>query len=252
MPGGLLHKVRSVSYGRPDFKGRALKMEPSRFDLREIQYVVNDGDEALAGITNRLNKVFLLSRKWSIEQETRHAKNTVHRSSYLVAHHGKKLTLRLIGAIRLDLEQLLLGEPAINLLGALCYDSLELAPPSGQHVFSPAPDSQHKHEDEGRPGGQRTLIAPPGRRDCEANRINGRDETGIAIYRHCLEAIRMGTQSRIADFVIRRVDEFLFQADQAIAEMNCPLILQTEAKSTVRGLLLQGRSPLAWRTFSLP
>ena len=85
---------------------QAVDLELARLHLREVEDVVDDGDQRLARFPRGLGVIELLAVELGVEQEIDHAEHAVHRRADLVAHGGEELGLRLAG----ELGLLLCGE----------------------------------------------------------------------------------------------------------------------------------------------
>ncbi len=70
-----------------------LHAHAARLDLREVEDVVDDLEQRVAGGANRLHIVPLLGRDVGAQQQACHADHPVHRRPDLVAHRGKELGL---------------------------------------------------------------------------------------------------------------------------------------------------------------
>jgi hypothetical protein len=97
--------------GRHDVQGRldapahveraALEVEPAGLDLREVEDVVDDGEERVPAGADDLGQVPLLGGQLGVEQELGHADDRVHRRADLVAHGGEEGALGLGGRLGL-------------------------------------------------------------------------------------------------------------------------------------------------------
>ncbi len=79
-------------------------------DLREVEDVVDDGEQRVAGIADRRRVVALLVVERRVEQKAAHADHRVHRRADLVAHRREERALRLVGGLGLRARFLRLGE----------------------------------------------------------------------------------------------------------------------------------------------
>ena len=70
-----------------------LEANATRLDLGEIEDVVDDVQQSVAGAANRLHVFALLRRQLRFHQQPGHADHPVHRRADLVAHRGKELRL---------------------------------------------------------------------------------------------------------------------------------------------------------------
>ena len=71
--------------------------ELSGLDLREVENVVDDGQQRLAGRLDHVQILALLGAEVRAERELGHADDAVQRRANLVAHVGQKLALRAVG-----------------------------------------------------------------------------------------------------------------------------------------------------------
>ena len=83
---------------------QAVDLELARLHLREVEDVVDDGDQRLARFPRGLGVIELLAVELGVEQEIDHAEHAVHRRADLVAHGGEELGLRLAGELGLLLR----------------------------------------------------------------------------------------------------------------------------------------------------
>ncbi len=77
-----------------DREGHGLELELARFDLREIQDVVEDRQQRLGGALDGRQALALLQIEIGIERQLGHADDAVHRRANLVAHVGEELAFR--------------------------------------------------------------------------------------------------------------------------------------------------------------
>ena len=110
-----------------------LELELSRFDLREVENVVDDGQEMVAAGPDRLRDLSLLVVERRVREQRRHADDGVHGRPDLVAHVGEELRLGLGGRLGHRFGVLELG------LGPLSLDELTDLPAHGfehaEHVL---------------------------------------------------------------------------------------------------------------------
>ena len=126
---GLLRRQRrdrADHFVQPEVRG--LDIEPAGLDLREVEDVVDHGEQRRAGVVDLAHVVALLRRERRLERQMRQADDGVHRRADLVAHVGEEHRLHLggffglaLGAdqflrLRLELTRLLLRLPE-QLLG---------------------------------------------------------------------------------------------------------------------------------------
>ena len=79
---------------------RRLDVHAARLDLREVEDVVDDREECVAGIADRVDVVALLAVERRVEQQPRESDDRVHRRADLMAHGGEERALRLVGLFR--------------------------------------------------------------------------------------------------------------------------------------------------------
>ena len=66
------------------------------FDFREIEDIVDDGQQRVAGFADGGDVVVLLGVEFCVEQQSTHADHGVHRRADLVAHGGQERALGLV------------------------------------------------------------------------------------------------------------------------------------------------------------
>ncbi len=112
--GGFLRVEFENIFQRPAQRHRMnIEFEPARFDLREIENIVDESQQGFAAIAHRFQMVALGRVQGRIEQQTGEAEQAVHRGANLVAHDGEKFALGLVSRFRGDLG---LIEFLLNLL----------------------------------------------------------------------------------------------------------------------------------------
>ena len=84
-------------------RGR-LEVHPAGLDLREVEDVVDDRQQHLAGRTHGLELLALRARQFTVEREFGHADDAVHRRPDLVAHVRQEIALRAVRGLRLILR----------------------------------------------------------------------------------------------------------------------------------------------------
>ncbi len=65
----------------------------ARFDLGEIQNIVDDGEQGIARVADRFSVIALFVVEFGIEQESAHADDGIHRGADLMTHGRKEGTL---------------------------------------------------------------------------------------------------------------------------------------------------------------
>ena len=74
-----------------------VQMQHAGFDLGEIQYVADQGEQRLARLGDGFGIGALLGAKLGLEQQPRHAQHAVHGRADLMAHGGKEAGLGAAG-----------------------------------------------------------------------------------------------------------------------------------------------------------
>ena len=80
-------------------EGLRLDVHAAGFDLREVQDVVDDGQQRVAGFADGRDVVVLLGVELGVEQQPAHADHRVHRRADLVAHRRQERALGLVGGL---------------------------------------------------------------------------------------------------------------------------------------------------------
>ena len=73
------------------------KFQFAGFNFREVQNVIDDGQQGITTGTNRFSVITLLRSQVSIEQQTGHANDGIHRGTDFMAHHRQEGTFGLVG-----------------------------------------------------------------------------------------------------------------------------------------------------------
>src|ERR1700687_3643265 len=94
------HEFSHIFDCQPEVEGDGLHGHFTRFDLRDIEDVVDDREQRVSGTTHDLGVFALFGVERSIEKKAGHADYAVHRRADLVAHHGQELTLGGVGSFR--------------------------------------------------------------------------------------------------------------------------------------------------------
>ena len=81
-------------------KSHLFKIDFARFDLGEVENVVDDVEQRVGGELHRFEIVALLRGQFCLKREIGHADDAVERRSDLVAHVGEELALGLAGGFR--------------------------------------------------------------------------------------------------------------------------------------------------------
>ena len=90
----LLHQLADRERNR-------LELELARFDLREVEDVVEDREQRIGRRLDRHQVVALMLVEAGVERQLGHADDPVHRGADLVAHVGQEFALRAAGFHRL-------------------------------------------------------------------------------------------------------------------------------------------------------
>ncbi len=77
-----------------------LEVELAGLDLREVEDVVQDGEQRVGRRADRVQVLALLGRELAVERQVGHAHDAVHGRADLVAHVGQELALRLARRLR--------------------------------------------------------------------------------------------------------------------------------------------------------
>src|ERR1035437_8627589 len=70
----------------------ALKFKAIGLYFRKIKDIIYNNQKLISANSDSFNIFFLIFRESSIKKQTSHSNYSVHRSSYLMAHKGKKFT----------------------------------------------------------------------------------------------------------------------------------------------------------------
>ena len=159
-------RLQGVGQGVPEIEGRLFHLQLAGLDLREVQDVVDEGQEGFRRVLDGGQVFALLARELGVQRQLRHPHDGVHGRADLVAHVGQEVALGAGGLLRPAfgplqfLHQLgqargvflfrlpgrlqLLRVAAQRLFRAPALDELaDLAPLGGQHlqeVFVRLPD----------------------------------------------------------------------------------------------------------------
>jgi hypothetical protein len=105
--GDILHHA----FGR---EGHGFEIELARFNLRQIENVVDDGQQASARTGDDLGIAPMACGEISRGQHLRHHHHAVHRRADLVAHCGKEVRLRGVGALGLFLGEAIVARAILD------------------------------------------------------------------------------------------------------------------------------------------
>ncbi len=76
-----------------------LQHQLARFDLRKVQDIVDDAEQALARAVHGVNEAALLGTEIGALQQLRHAQHPVHRRANLVTHFRQEFGLGAVGRV---------------------------------------------------------------------------------------------------------------------------------------------------------
>ena len=91
------HSVRAFD----GIDGETFEFELARLDLRKVENVVDDGEQALAGARNHFRVATRARRQFSRGEKLRHHEHAVHRRANFVAHVGQERALGPISRVSL-------------------------------------------------------------------------------------------------------------------------------------------------------
>ncbi len=144
--GALAHDVLDASQDVAQGEAHALQGELPGFDAREVQNVVDDGDEVLARVVENVDVLALTAAELGLAQQVGHADDRVQRGAYLVAHGRQKPTLgvaRRLGFL-LGLGQGRAGpRPFVYLSGQQLVGRLQLVS-LGLHLLEHVAQAHHR------------------------------------------------------------------------------------------------------------
>ena len=116
------HKCGDVARHRDGIKHHRLKRKFAGLHLGEVEDVVDDGEQRIAGVADAEGKLHLLRGQSGLDQQVDETQNAVHRRADFVAHVGNEFALRLAGGGCLNRK--LLGGLNGNLKVAVGRDEL--------------------------------------------------------------------------------------------------------------------------------
>ena len=104
------HQAVEIGEQRPQVAGAWLDAQLAGLDLGQIEYIVEDGQQGLAGAADALDHVALVRGERLALQDLGQAEDGIQRGADLVAHVGEKLALGRVGGLgdRRGLAQLTL------------------------------------------------------------------------------------------------------------------------------------------------
>ena len=86
-----------------------IELDPAGLQLRDVEDVVDDGQQILARRLDRLGEGLLLQVEPARQQQARHAQHAIHRRADLVAHVREEFGLRLVRGLGVGARGLGLG-----------------------------------------------------------------------------------------------------------------------------------------------
>ena len=93
-PAGMLSlELRSVGDDLAQIEIDQLDVQLASFDLRKVEYVVDDGQQRFARTAYRFGVLSLLRVEVRVQQQARHTDHAVHRCADLMADHRHELAL---------------------------------------------------------------------------------------------------------------------------------------------------------------
>ena len=108
------HEVERPLDAFPEVEGLRLQIEPPRLDLREVQDVVDDGQERVAALADDLGIFALLVAQRGVQEEPAHPDDGIHRRPDLVAHRRQEGGLGLVGGLGLPAGPEKLGDVVVD------------------------------------------------------------------------------------------------------------------------------------------
>ncbi len=212
-------QVRNVVDGAAQVHVDALEVQLSGFDLRKVEDVVDDGEQARGAVADRFRMVALHPIQIGVEQQLRHADHAVHRRPDLVAHVGQELGFHLGGEFGpiLGLQQFGIGQ--LEIPRAQCH---LLAKSAGQTPQAPHPQAVPRAR-EGHDGDHAGKSKP----DClkemrfegEAKARAGVAPHSIIVAGNHLKGVRPGRQPGVVGSpAVPRIDPALVETIEPVPE----------------------------------
>ena len=93
------HQVERRLHAIAQVEGLRLDVHAPGFDLREVEDVVDDGQQRVAAVADGGRVVALLVVERRVEQQPAHADDRVHRRADLVAHGRQEGALGFVGGL---------------------------------------------------------------------------------------------------------------------------------------------------------
>ena len=96
------HQRRDVldRFGKPE--GRRVQRQLAGIDLGEIENVVDDGEQRVAGFDDDIGEGLLARVKLGLGEQFGHAQHAIHRRADLVAHIGQEFRFGAVGGLGLE------------------------------------------------------------------------------------------------------------------------------------------------------
>ena len=117
-------------------------MESAGLNLREVENVVYESQQGVAGTAYGVGIFMLFGRERGIKQETRHADNRVHWGANFMAHCGQEVRFKLSGLQGLIPRLRKFDVLACQLAGGLCERILRSL--SAGDIFADRQESGHR------------------------------------------------------------------------------------------------------------
>ena len=83
----------------PDIEPYQIQFQPSRFDFRKVQNVVDDGEQRVRRAPDGVEILSLFGREAGVQHQFGHADNSIHRSSDLVTHIGQEFAFGAVAGL---------------------------------------------------------------------------------------------------------------------------------------------------------
>ncbi len=87
------HQFAQVLHQIPQAEGRVVQVQLAGLDLGEIQDIVDDTHQRLAGAADSVHEAALLGIQVGFQHQIGHTQHAVHGGANLVTHGGQKITL---------------------------------------------------------------------------------------------------------------------------------------------------------------
>ena len=137
--GNVLHRLVQVERLGGD-------LQIPRFDLGEIEDVVDDRQQRFAGRLDRVKEPLLPLIEPGVAEQSGHAEHAVHRGADLVAHVGQELRFRKARRLRIGDRMGKLAVALLELRGARMHLFLQPFPVAGELLVARADGAEHAVE----------------------------------------------------------------------------------------------------------